>query len=576
MSRSNSKSKKPRHWGRSKVEDVVRGEKFKTSTLGEIVSLEKSKKECHRSLNNNILPVEVSLVIVISLKGFVSCSFGWPENNTDDRYLVGHRRLPLGLRLGLSFLPTRIRIRIKWYQSSGYLKMSGNEDHHRQGRRFAAGGNGHNGRDPHDVEIKRLHQRVRDLEIQHEIRQIRKRIRELELQRDFVSCSFGWPENNTDDRYLVGHGRLPLGLRLGTRSLRVSKPKKHDTLQSTWKTMTDKDVRDQEEAHRKQFEQESERLFGQREAANTNNTNILNAISSPVNVVSSSFTIVNPGKERAQMNEFESVFGLDKDANDNSMFTPVGAVGSTYVYLSRSIPVDATTLLNADLPIDPLMPDLEDTVDTRIFDDREVSAEADTNNLALSTVMYVKSAFLYGTIKEEVYVSQPLGFEDPHFSDKVYKVEKPLYGLHQAPRAWYETLPTKLLENGFRRGTIDKTLFIKKDKEIPNEFYGEITFFLGFQVKQKDDRIFISQDKYVDDILKKFDFTTVKTASTLIETNKALLKDEEAQYMDVHLYKLMIGSLMYLTTSRIFRYLKGQPKLGLWYPKDSPFDLEAF
>ncbi|GJR68957.1 putative ribonuclease H-like domain-containing protein [Tanacetum coccineum] len=78
--------------------------------------------------------------------------------------------------------------------------------------------------------------------------------------------------------------------------------------------------------------------------------------------------------------------------------------------------------------------------------------------------MDVKSAFLYGTIEEEVYVCQPLGFEDPEFPNKVYKVEKALYGLHQAPRAWYETLSTYLLENGFRRGTIDKTLFIRKDK----------------------------------------------------------------------------------------------------------------
>ncbi|GJT52685.1 putative ribonuclease H-like domain-containing protein [Tanacetum coccineum] len=78
--------------------------------------------------------------------------------------------------------------------------------------------------------------------------------------------------------------------------------------------------------------------------------------------------------------------------------------------------------------------------------------------------MDVKSVFLYGTIKEEVYVCQPPGFEDPHFPDKVYKVEKALYGLHQAPRAWYETLSTNLIANGFRRGSIDKTLFIKKDK----------------------------------------------------------------------------------------------------------------
>ncbi|GKB06254.1 putative ribonuclease H-like domain-containing protein [Tanacetum coccineum] len=221
------------------------------------------------------------------------------------------------------------------------------------------------------------------------------------------------------------------------------------------------------------------------------------------------------------------------------------------------------------------------------------------------------------------------------FPNKVYKVEKALYGLHQAPKAWYETLSTYLLENGFRRGTIDKTLFIKKDKgdillvqvyvddiifgstkkSLCVEFeqmmhkrfqmssMGEITFFLGLQVKQKDDGIFISQDKYMADILKMFDFATVKTVSTPIETNKALLKDEEAEDVDVHLYRSMIGSLMYLIASRpdimfavcacasfqvtpkvshlhevkrIFRYLKGQPKLGLCYPRDSPFDLEAF
>ncbi|GKC48367.1 copia protein [Tanacetum coccineum] len=78
--------------------------------------------------------------------------------------------------------------------------------------------------------------------------------------------------------------------------------------------------------------------------------------------------------------------------------------------------------------------------------------------------MDVKSAFLYGKIDEEVYVSQPPGFIDPKYPQKVYKVLKALYGLHQAPRAWYATLSTFLLKNGYRRGTIDKTLFIKKDK----------------------------------------------------------------------------------------------------------------
>ncbi|GJW99095.1 putative ribonuclease H-like domain-containing protein [Tanacetum coccineum] len=223
--------------------------------------------------------------------------------------------------------------------------------------------------------------------------------------------------------------------------------------------------------------------------------------------------------------------------------------------------------------------------------------------------MDVKSAFLYGTIDEEVYVSQPLGFVDPKFPKKVYKVVKALYGLHQAPRAWYATLSTFLLKSGYRRGTIDKTLFIKKDKNDImlvqvyvddiifgstkrswcDEFealmksifqmssIGELTFFLGLQVKQKEDGIFISQDKYIAEILKKFDFANVKTTSTPIETQKPLTKDEEAVDVDVHLYRSMIGSLMYLIASRPdIMYLKGKPKLGLWYPRVSSFDLEAY
>ncbi|GKA36566.1 hypothetical protein Tco_0723057 [Tanacetum coccineum] len=132
---------------------------------------------------------------------------------------------------------------------------------------------------------------------------------------------------------------------------------------------------------------------------------------------------------------------------------------------------------------------------------------------------------------------------------------------------------------------------------------GELMFFLGLQVTQKDDGIFISQDKYVDEILKKFGFSTVKTTSTLMETSKPLMKDDNAEDVDVYLYRSEIGLLVYLTSSRpdimfaicacarfqvtpkvlhlhvvkkIFKYLKGQPKLGLWYPKDSPFDLEDY
>ncbi|GJW27876.1 putative ribonuclease H-like domain-containing protein [Tanacetum coccineum] len=134
-------------------------------------------------------------------------------------------------------------------------------------------------------------------------------------------------------------------------------------------------------------------------------------------------------------------------------------------------------------------------------------------------------------------------------------------------------------------------------------YMGELSFFLGVQVQQKSHGIFLSQDKYVAEILKKFDFANVKTPITPMEPNKAMINDEEAEEVDVYLYRSMIGSLMYLTTSRtditfavctcarfqltpktshlhavkrIFRYLKVHPKLGLWYPRDSPFDLEPF
>nr|GEZ50574.1 hypothetical protein [Tanacetum cinerariifolium] len=152
--------------------------------------------------------------------------------------------------------------------------------------------------------------------------------------------------------------------------------------------------------------------------------------------------------------------------------------------------------------------------------------------------MDVNSVFIYGTIKKEVYVCQTLGFEDPDHPDKVYKVFKALYNLHLAPRAWYETLANYFLQNGFQRGTIDQTLFIKKQK-------GDILL-----VKQKKDGIFISQDKYVAAILRKFRLTEGKSASTPIDTEKPLLKDPDGEDVDVHTYRSMIGSLMYLTLSR--------------------------
>nr|GFB61107.1 putative ribonuclease H-like domain-containing protein [Tanacetum cinerariifolium] len=180
----------------------------------------------------------------------------------------------------------------------------------------------------------------------------------------------------------------------------------------------EKDVRDQEEALRKQFDQEFIRLSGQGEADNTNSTNRLNTISSPVNTLSSSFTTINLGRKRAQRNEFKSMFGQEKDVNGNNtymMFTPVSTAGSSYVNLGGSILVNAATLPNVGSPYvnlggsilvnvatlpnvnlltDPLMPDLEDNANlqnTRIFsgayDDEVKGAEADLNNLELTTVV---------------------------------------------------------------------------------------------------------------------------------------------------------------------------------------------
>ncbi|GJX29318.1 putative ribonuclease H-like domain-containing protein, partial [Tanacetum coccineum] len=155
--------------------------------------------------------------------------------------------------------------------------------------------------------------------------------------------------------------------------------------------------------------------------------------------------------------------------------------------------------------------------------------------------MDVKSAFLYGKIKEEVYVCQPLGFEDPKFLDRVYEVEKALYGLHQVPRACYETLSTYLRDNGFQRGQIDKNLFIKRVKSdiLLVQVYVDDIIFGSTKMK-----LCTEFEKLMH---KKFQMSFM--ASTPIETSKPLLKDAEAEDVDVHLYRSMIGSLMYLTSS---------------------------
>nr|GEX51793.1 hypothetical protein [Tanacetum cinerariifolium] len=148
--------------------------------------------------------------------------------------------------------------------------------------------------------------------------------------------------------------------------------------------------------------------------------------------------------------------------------------------------------------------------------------------------MDVKSVFLYGTIDKEVYVMQPLGFQDPESPAKVYKVEKAMYGLHQAPRAWYGTLSKYLLKIGFQRGTIDQTLFIRRQR-------GD---FILVQVCV-DDIIFRSSNPQ---LCREFD----KSDHQILPRNKENHwgKDRTRKDVDIHLYRSMIGSLMYLTASR--------------------------
>ncbi|GJS49866.1 putative ribonuclease H-like domain-containing protein [Tanacetum coccineum] len=242
--------------------------------------------------------------------------------------------------------------------------------------------------------------------------------------------------------------------------------------------------------------------------------------------------------------------------------------------LSPSYAVSSTphTRIHKDHPIDHVIGDvhlqLQTKKDDNFYSETLEAMQEELLQFKLQNVwvlvdlpkvyqMDVKSAFLYGQIEEEVYVCQPPGFEDPDHPDKVYKVVKALYGLHQAPRAWTTG----------KKG------------------------------------IFISQDKYVHEILRKFNYSDVKSASTPTDLEKPLVKDGDADDVDEHLYRSMIGSLMYLTASRpdimfavcacarfqvspktshllavkrIFRYLKGKPSLGLWYSKDSPLELVAY
>ncbi|KAJ9547553.1 hypothetical protein OSB04_020096 [Centaurea solstitialis] len=249
--------------------------------------------------------------------------------------------------------------------------------------------------------------------------------------------------------------------------------------------------------------------------------------------------------------------------------------------------------------------------------------------------MDMKTAFLNGELKEEVYVTQPEGFVDRTKPNHVYILDKALYGLKQAPRAWYDHLSNALLDNGFYKGKIDPTLFIKTEGDdillvqiyVDDIIFGstnsdmctwfsdlmttrfemsmlrELSFFLGLQVLQKPDGILINQSKYIRDLLKRFHMDTSSVAKTPMASGTLIGADPKGKPVDQKTYRAIIGSLLYLTASRpdimfatcfcarfqanpkeshmmavkrILRYLKGTPNRGLWYPKESGFELVAF
>ncbi|GJX54628.1 retrovirus-related pol polyprotein from transposon TNT 1-94 [Tanacetum coccineum] len=170
--------------------------------------------------------------------------------------------------------------------------------------------------------------------------------------------------------------------------------------------------------------------------------------------------------------------------------------------------------------------------------------------------MHVKTTFLNGELKEEVYVSQPKGFVDPDRPHHVYRLKKSFYGLKQAPRAWYDTLLKFLLAQGFCKGVVDPTLSFGKQantlfiSKFQMSMMGQISFFLGLQISQNPRGIFINQSKYANEILKKFDLHKSDPVDTPMVERTKLDEDLLGIPVDQTQYRSMIGSLMYLTASR--------------------------
>eukprot|EP00253_Pinus_taeda_P004983 PITA_04983 len=249
--------------------------------------------------------------------------------------------------------------------------------------------------------------------------------------------------------------------------------------------------------------------------------------------------------------------------------------------------------------------------------------------------MDVKLAFLNGDLEEEVYIEQPDGFILGNDPNLVCRLKKALYGLKQAPRAWCYQLEKYLHQQGFSKGSADSNLYIKiendkllilvvyvddiifgsneKDmsqsfalvmqKEFEISLLGELTYFLGLQIQQKEGGIVLSQTKYLKQILKKYGMEDAKRVCTPMVTGCSLSANDESATVHQPTYKSMIGSLLYLTATqpdimhavgivgifqanpkethlqavkRIFKYLQGTQNYGLSYPRDTDLTLHAY